>query len=83
MLGALFQEPFLHLPHSGIFLLTLAAVMQSTGRGSEEQGRNIHFLVFIKGSRKSTLVSPRSPNLAPRKESIKWAFVLERSEISM
>lgn len=81
MLGALFQEPFLHFSHNGIFLLTLAAVMQSTGRDSEEQGRNIHVLVFMKGSRKNTLVSSTSPNLAPIKENIKWTFILGHSEM--
>lgn len=76
MLDALFQEPFLYFSHSGIFPLTLAAVMLSTGRNSEEQGRNVHVLSFIKGSRKNTLVSPTSPNLAPIKEDIKCAFIL-------
>lgn len=76
MLGALFQELFLHFSHSGIFPLTLAAVMQSTGRDSEEQGGNIHVLPFIKWSRKNTLVSPTSPNLAPIKKDIKCAFIL-------
>lgn len=81
MLGPLFQEAFLHFSYSGIFLPTLAAVMQSTGRDSEEQGRNIDILVSIKESRKNTLVSPTSPNLAPVKENIKCAFILGHSEM--
>lgn len=81
MLGALFQEPFRCFSHNGIFLQALAAVMQSTGQNSEEEGRNIHILAFIKGSRKNTLVSPASPNLAPIKENTKWAFTLGHSEM--
>ncbi|NXW49247.1 NB5R4 reductase, partial [Nyctiprogne leucopyga] len=45
------------------------------------KGEKIHVLVFIKGSRKNTLVSPASPNLAHIKENKKEAFASGHSEI--